>query len=275
MPTSRMQNALILAVASFALWVAGGACARAELLRAGGTGAALETLKLLGAAFAKIEPDTRIDIIEGLGSSGGIAAVAKGAIDFSFSGRPLAAADDQTLKAWIVAHTPFGLATSHPHPGDIRSADVADFFGSASSVWSDGKPVRQVLRPRNDSDSQLLVSSFPNMADVMEKARQRAEIPVAATDQDNATLAEQLAGSLTTMTLAQMQTESLRLNFLTIDGVAPTLENFERGTYRYGKDLYLVVRSRPGPVLDRFIAFLHSPKGRDVLRANGSLPARQ
>ena len=106
----------------------------------------------------------------------------------------------------------------------------------------------------------------------MEKVRQRAEIPVAATDQDNAKLAEQLPGSLTTMTLAQLQTENLRLHFLTIDGAVPTLENLESGKYPYGKDLYLVVPSRTSPALDRFVAFVYSPEGQKVLHANGSLP---
>jgi phosphate transport system substrate-binding protein len=74
------------------------------------------------------------------------------------------------------------------------------------------------------------------------------------------------------MTFMQRQTEDLKLHFLTIDGVVPTLENFESGKYPYGKNLYLVVSSRATPALDRFVAFLRSPEGHRVLRANGSLP---
>lgn len=270
-----MQNACIVAVAGFALWLSNGVSVRAELLRTGGTGATLETLRRLGTAFTTIEPAIQIEVIEGLGSSGGIAAVAAGAIDLSISGRMLSAADARSLKATVIARTPFGLVSSHGNPGDIRSVDIADLFGSATSVWADGKPVRPILRPKTDSDSSLLIGSFPNMPAAMEKARQRAEIPVAATDQDNARLAEGVAGSLTAMTLVQLQTENLRLRFLTIDGVAPTLENFESGKYPYGKDLHLVVSSRTTPALDRFVAFLHSPRGIAILRASGSLPVRR
>jgi phosphate transport system substrate-binding protein len=274
MPTSQMQNALLLALVGLSLWLPGSRAAKADLLRSGGTGAAVETLRHLGVAFAKIEPDLKFEVIEGLGSSGGIAAVAAGAIDFSVAGRPLGAADDRSLKSSIIARTPFGLASSHENPGDIRRVDVEDMFGSPTAVWSDGKPVRVILRPKSDSDSQLLVSFFPNMAAVMEKLRRRAELPVAATDQDNVMLAERLAGSLTTITAMQMQTENPRLKFLTVDGVAPTLQNFERGTYPYGKDLYLVIPSRTIPALDRFVAFLGSTEGRNILRANGSLPVQ-
>lgn len=270
-----MQNACIGAAAVLSLWLANGVGVRAELLRTGGTGAVLEMQRGLGAAFTAIEPDTRIEVIEGLGSSGGIAAVASGAIDFSISGRPLGAADDRSLRATVIARTPFGLASSHSNPGDIRSVDVADLFGSVTAVWADGEPVRPILRPKSDGDSYLMVRSFPGMAAVLEKLRSRTEIPVAVTDQDNALLAQRLSGSLTAMTLAQMQTEALPLRFLKIDGVAPTLENFEAGKYAFGKDLYLVVSSRTMPALDRFVAFLHSPEGHRLLRAHGSMPAPQ
>lgn len=266
---SRIDKALILVVTGLVLLISG--AAHAEALRTGGTGAALATMRELGAAFAKLEPDVRIDVIEGLGSSGGIAAITAGAVDFSFSGRALTAADDQTLKASLFARTPFGLATAAPHPGNLNSADVADFVGSASSVWPDGTPARLILRPKTDSDTHLLARSFPDMADVMDKLRTRPEIPVAVTDQDNATVAEKLAGSLTAMTLMQLQSERLRLSFVTIDGVAPTLENFESGTYRYGKDIYVVTPSRTSRALDRFLAFVGSEQGRAILRANGSL----
>jgi phosphate transport system substrate-binding protein len=270
----RTQNAFVLAVAGFVLWTASGAVARAELLRTGGTGAAQETLRRLAAAFSKVEPEIRIEVIEGLGSSGAIAAVAGGAIDFAISGRPLGANDSRALKGSVIARTPFCLASSHPQPGDVRSVDIADFIGSATSVWSDGKPVRLILRPRSDSDSQLLVRYFPEMAAAMDKARQRSEIPVAATDRDNAMLAENMAGSLTAITFAQIQTENPSLTLLSIDGVTPTLENFESGKYPYGKDLELVVPSNAKPALERFVAFVRSSGGREVLRANGSLPVQ-
>jgi phosphate transport system substrate-binding protein len=267
-----MQNALIIAVAVVAALAASGVGAHAETLRVAGTGSALETLQRLGAAFTRIEPDTRLEVIGGLGSSGGIKAVASGAIDFSVSGRPLGPSDEQTLKAFVVARTPMGLASSHAAPGNIRSVDVKDLFGSATVVWPDGSSVRPILRPRSDSDSVVLGRLFPDITAVLEQLRLLPEIPVAATDQDNARLAEALPGSLTMISLVQMQTEKLKLRFLTIDGVAPTLEDFESGKYPYGKDIYVVFPSRASPARDRFFAFIASPAGREVLRASGSLP---
>ncbi len=275
MSASRLQNAFITVAAGLALWMADGVSARAELLRTGGTGAALETLRRLGAEFTRIEPGTRFEIVEGLGSSGGIKALSAGALEFSISGRPLGPTDDPALKASVIARTPFGLVSSHPNPGNVRSVDVAELFGSATSVWPDGTPVRVVLRPKADIDSQLLNNYFPDLAGVMDNVRRRIELPVAATDQDNAAVAEKLAGSLTAMSLAQVQSEGLSLRFLSIDGVVPTLENFESSKYRFGKDIYMVIPSRTAPALDRFTAFLRSPAAQAILRASGSVPVLQ
>ncbi len=107
---------------------------------------------------------------------------------------------------------------------------------------------------------------FPGLAPAMAKARQRPDIPVAATDQDNADMAEQTPGSLAGSTLTQLELEKRNLRLVAIDGVQPTFENFERGTYRYAKPLHFVVSARPAPLVERFIAFLRAPAGHRALR---------
>jgi phosphate transport system substrate-binding protein len=91
-------------------------------------------------------------------------------------------------------------------------------------------------------------------------------VPVAATDQDNAEKAEQLPGSLVGATLTQIMLEKRNLRVIAIDGIEPTLENFERGRYRYAKNLHFVVSAKPTPVAERFIMFLRSSEGRALLR---------
>jgi phosphate transport system substrate-binding protein len=143
------------------------------------------------------------------------------------------------------------------------------------SQWPDGTPLRVILRPQSDADSALLAAAYPNMAAAIEQLRQRPEIPVAITDQANSLAAEATRGSLTGLTLTQFLTERSRLHFLAIDGVEPTLENFERGAYPYGKDFRLVFSTRSNPARDRFIAFLQSPEGDRLLRETGNLPVRR
>ena len=98
------------------------------------------------------------------------------------------------LRQVAVLRTAYVIATSHPNPGSLKSADIAKIFAAEKPTWSDGTPIRIILRPRSDTDTALLAELFPGMGDALEVARGRAELPTAATDQDNAALAERMTG---------------------------------------------------------------------------------
>ncbi len=63
--------------------------AQAEEIKIGGTGGALATMQLLGDAYSKNHPETKIIVLPSLGSSGGIKAVLAGAIQVAVSSRPI------------------------------------------------------------------------------------------------------------------------------------------------------------------------------------------
>lgn len=274
MQRSRSRFSFAATIAAFALCAADLAGARAETLRAGGTGAAFEMLSRVSSAFAARDPGTTVELVPSLGSSGGIAAVADQALDFAVSSRPLRSEEAaKGLTAMVLARSPFVLVTSHHSPNGIRSADAAAFYAATTSVWADGRPVRVVLRPKSESDTGLLGKAFPGMASAIDQVRMRADVPLAATDQDNAQMAEKIPGSLVAATYTQIMMEKRNLRFVAIDGVEPTLENFERGIYPYGKDFHFVFPVGKSPTVERFIAFLRSPEGHKILRETGNLPA--
>jgi phosphate transport system substrate-binding protein len=103
----------------------------------------------------------------------------------------------------------------------------------------------------------------------LEAARRRADVPLAATDQDNADLAERVPGSLISATLVQINLEGRKLNLIPVDGVTPSIEAFEAGTYRYGKKFHLAAAARPSAAVRNFLAFIGSPQGREILRWAG------
>ena len=66
--------------------------AAAGELKMGGTGTALGTLHPLAEAFAKQHPDVKVTILPNLGSTGGIKAAMKGAVDIGVEAAGPAAA---------------------------------------------------------------------------------------------------------------------------------------------------------------------------------------
>jgi len=245
--------------------------AHAHELRVGGTGSATELLRVLLAAFAK-QAEVEGRVISSLGTTGALHALADGALDIAVAGRALK--PEETARGLAVAYTartPFVIATSHPEPNALSLADLAQAFRSHQSTWSDGRPIRVILRPKSESDTALMGAVFPGLEPAIEEARRRPNVPVAATDQDNAELAEQIPGSLIGSTLTQIMLEKRNLRAVPIDGHVPSMEAFERGAYPYVKSLYFVVNEAPNAVVAQFIAFLQAPVGRAILRTSNVL----
>lgn len=79
-------------------------------------------------------------------------------------------------------------------------------------------------------------------------------------------------GSLTGTTTTQLKTEKRNLQVVPLDGVEPTLANFESGAYRFTKKLYLIVPRNSSAEAQRFVDFLQSPQGVSALRETEALP---
>jgi phosphate transport system substrate-binding protein len=247
------------------LLVGGANRAGADVIRVGGTGAVNAMLMHVSTALA-VATGTTLEVIPGLGTSGGNSALADGVLDMSVAGRSLNPAEtSKGLIAIAAIRTPYVLATSHPNPNGLKSSEIASLYRSEDATWSDGTPIRIILRPTNESDNLVLGNSFPAMSAAIKQARARPDLPIAATDQDNAGAAETTPGSLIGATLTQIKMEMRNLRAVAIDGVDATFANFRNGSYPYGKTLYFVLRTQNAPAAERFMTFLRSPQGTAAL----------
>jgi phosphate transport system substrate-binding protein len=246
--------------------------ASAEPLRLGGTGGASAMLQQVGALFAT-RSARALQVYPGLGSGGGIMAAGDGVIDVAVSGRPLSEKERASgFTAPLTMRTPYVLATSCAAPPALAHLEVVRLFSDPRAAWPDGTPVRIILRPRTESDNAVLFALFPGTEAAVERARQRDDVPMAPTDQDNQYLAVHTPGSLTGTTYTQMLLEHRDLRMIAIDGVPPSIAGLTDGTYRYEKKLWFVVPARPTPAAEQFIAFLRAPEGQLALLEAGLVP---
>ena len=247
----------------------------AATLKIGGTGAALGTMRLLADEFVKTRPDISIVIPDSLGSGGGIKAVLAGALDIALSSRQLKSKEENAgAKSTQYATTPFVLVTpaspSNPAPG-LTSEQLVKAFSGEPVHWSDGTPIRIILRNKKDSSTRILISAIDGMDAALAKARAIPGIPVADTEQDNMDLAESMLGALTTGSLTVIVAENRSLTPIAIDGVRPTSENLADGAYPIYKSLYLVTDPKVSQVALDFIRFVQSDEGTSILRTTGNL----
>ena len=59
-----------------------------------------------------------------------------------------------------------------------------------------------------------------------------------------------------------------------LNGVSPSVENVKSGNYFLTLDFYFVVRDKPTPSLRKFLDFVLSPEGDQIITANGAIPMR-
>ena len=268
----RMSNSRLAIAVFFGCSLAAGPSAAQDTLRVGGTGSAIGMLQQVSAEFTAAT-GVKVEVVTSLGSNGAIRALVDGMLDIAVHARPLKT--DETaagLRQVAVLRTAYVIATSHFNATGMKSADLAGIFAAERPTWADGTPVRIILRPRSDTDTALLGELFAGMTEAIESARRRAEVPTAATDQDNVALADRTEGSLVGTTMSQIKTEHRNLHVVPLDGVEPTLANFESGVYRFAKKLYFIVPRDSTPEAQRFVEFLRSPQGVKALRATETLP---
>ena len=153
----------------------------AEAIRISGTGGAIGTMRILGEAFGKNNPGIRVEILPVMGSSGSIRAVGAGRLDVGLSGRTLSA-EERALGVVETkyARTPFvfGVNSAVKMTGLTLEGLAAIYSGDRE--WENGKRIRLVLRPPEDSDIPVLKSMSPAMRRAVDIAMRRKATSTAA-----------------------------------------------------------------------------------------------
>jgi phosphate transport system substrate-binding protein len=241
-----------------------------ETLKIGGTGGDLGTMRQLGDAFEKSNPQVTVKVLPSFGSGGGIKAVSSGVIDLAISARPL---KDAEKKPGVVA-LPYAktaiVAAAYPNCAlsGLRHAELVKIYRSEDSKWPNGNNIRLVLRPETDSDTTIIKSLSPEFAAALDVASKRRGVSVGTSDQKTAELIEELPGGLGFLSLSVILGERRRLKVLTLDDITPNATTIGNG-YPLTKTFLIIRGPKSSPIAPLFIAFLRSPVGQSVLERTG------
>ena len=139
-------------------------------------------------------------MLPSIGSTGAIKAVKEGQIDIGFSYRPLKP-DERSMgiieepygrTAFI-----FGVQESNPTNG-LTLAEIEEIYARKRKTWSDGTPIRLILRPISDGFTAYLESINPRLKSASEQAHSIPGVFIGMTDQDAADQIEKMPGSFGT-----------------------------------------------------------------------------
>ena len=256
-----------------------------ERLLIAGTGSSTATMRRMGEIFSRLNPAVTIEVLPSIGSTGGIKAVREGRIAVGLSSRPLKADEQGTgivAEPYGLTAFVFGVQASNPVTG-LTLAEIEEIYAGRRRTWSDGTPIRLILRPQSDAHSTYLGSINPRLKSASEQAHFIPGIFVGLTDQEAADQIEKTPGSFGTTSASLVAAEKRKIKPLSVDGAAPLLANIAAGRdiapgqYPYVLTLYLVYRrDASSSAVKAFIDFLFSREGREHLAENGhaALPRR-
>ncbi len=243
-----------------------------------GTGSSIGAMQLMARGFQKNHPSVTVQVLPSIGTTGGIQAVNEGKIDIGLSYRPL---KPEERSAKIIEEPYgrtafiFGVQDSNPAKG-FTLAEIEEIYAGRRKTWSDGTPIRLIIRPVSDGFSAYLASINPGLKSASEKAHSMPGVFVGITDQEAALQIEKIPGAIGTTSGSLIAAEKRKIKALSIDGVAPTLANVSAGKYPYAMTLYLVYkRDKDKGAIKDFIEFVFSRDGQKLLSDNGHVTLRR
>jgi phosphate transport system substrate-binding protein len=243
----------------------------AETVKIGGSGAAIGVMRLIGLAFAKQHLEIKVDLVPGLGSGGGRKALMGGALDLAVTARPGDGVEKvEGAVARPCGKSPLVLAANQAVvEKNLTTRDIVDIYAGKKISWSNGERIRVILRPLTDSDSDVLQGVAPEMATALKIAHTREGMKIAITDEESASAIESTPGGLGSSMLCLIVAEKPRLNPLSINGMVPSVKAIADGSYPFFKTFYLVSKPDLSPSARRFVDFVLSRQGAQLLFSMG------
>ena len=242
------------------------ACAD-DTIVVGGAGADLETFRILARAFKQHHPNIGIKVLPSIGSRGALRGTSTGRVDIGLVARPLIEEESKLgLTVIHYANTPLIFVTTPGHPAKNVDTAILKAIYRGENV---GYELRPILRPKTDSDTLLLQERMPELSSAMAVAYDRKGIPIGMTDQSTMEMLLSTENTITTSTLALVASEKRPVQILSLNGIKPSPENLANGSYPLLKKLFIVHDAILTDTERKFLEFIRSEEGQDILKRTG------
>lgn len=262
-----MKNC-ILALCVWALAFAAGA----ETLIIPGSGANEVLLKQLAEDFQHQYPSDQVQVPPSIGSSGGIKAVMNDETILARVGRPLREAEAKAgLKQWIFARDAIAFAVGEAVTvRSLSSSQLADIYSGRIDNWRTlggaDAPIRLLVREATETSAEILRRAFP----ALQKLDSLQQAKLVNHDYEMIELLDKYKTALGWMTASSLPSARTGIHLLAIDGASPTRPDMASGKYPALLEFSLVFKEeRLNEIARRFIAYIASPAGQQILKENG------
>jgi phosphate transport system substrate-binding protein len=250
----------------------------AEVLEIPGTGACEVLLRELAAVFNQRHPGQEVLVPPSIGTVGGMRLISSGQAVMVRIARPLT--DEE--KGLGLTYLPFTrdlvvfVAGAKVPVRSVTTSQLVDIFSGKLKSWQKLGGPPALIRPlvRQPGDSSLLI-----IQKHLAPFRQIIFSPTAKvlyTDPDMLTALQKYGYSIGWATFSSLKGAATPLHPLALDSIAPSPENVQTRQYQLIEEYALVFKEKRLQALaKKFLDFLFSQEGQEVIRQLGAIPVNK
>lgn len=235
----------------------------------------------LVAALAKVyeerHPGITIELGKGLGTKARLEALAEGKLDIALASHGLVI-EELTRRGMAVQEIAkvavvFGVHTSVPIT-NLTDRQACDIYAGKVTNWKELGGTDLVITPHTRPDTEVDAEVVRVKIGCLRNLKMAETVKVMPRSGDMAKELASTAGAIGMTTMTVVEQSRGQIKPLSLNGIPPSAEGVRRKTYALTRDSFLVTKAQPPPAVAKFLAFVRSPEGEQVIVANGAVPVQ-
>lgn len=231
----------------------------------------------LAKAYQEQHPATTVAMGKGLGTKARLQALAEGKIDIALASHGLIVEEltRQKMAVREIARVAvvFGVNASVPMT-ELTDSQICDIYAGKVTNWNVLGGPDLVIAPRTRPDTEVDAEVVRAKIGCLKDLKMAETVKVMPKSGDMAKELAVTVGAIgmTTMTVVEQSRGQIKPSSL--NGITPSAENVKRKVYTLTRDSILVTKAPPPPAVAKFLEFIRSPRGEEVIIANGAVPVK-
>lgn len=249
--------------------------ASAQQIRIDGSTGVAPLVAALAKVYQAKQPGITIEIGKGLGTKARIDALSAGTIEVAMASHGLAV--NELTKAGMVVHeiarTPvvFGVNAGVSVDG-LTEEQVCAIYAGSRSNWKELGGPDIAIAPRTRPDSEVDAEVVRDGVACLKPLKMVEAVKVLQRAADMAAELAAVPGAIGMTTATVVEQSGGKIRAVALNGVPPDEANVRASRYKLVREAFLVTKAGASPALTGFIAFVKSPEGAAVIKANGAIP---